>query len=131
MALNDGFVDLHAVLLADIGSLTQACELCVRGSGLAPKAVAVALGIGYDHFTRMFREHDSRHFPPDLIVPLMELCKNLLPLEWLAYRMGYALHEKSLAAVLVAIRDALQADGRAPKFLICARGRVIADGGAA
>lgn len=124
MALDDGFVDLKTVRLESISCMTEALELAVRGSGVAPKAMADRLGIGYDHMCRMFRRHDSRHFPQDLLEALMRECKSTLPLEWLAWRMGYRLHEKSLGLVLEAIRDALLADGRAPKFSIHEHGRV-------
>lgn len=106
-------------LLSGIETLTEACERCWRATGLPAKRVAAELGIDHKHWTRMFNPFDARNFPPDKIVPLMEFCKNTIPLEWLAFRMGYALHDKSLTAVLVAIRDALEKDGRAPVFRLC------------
>lgn len=112
------------VALASIATLTEALERCWRVSGMPAKQVAGLMGVEYGHFVRMFRSHDSRHFPPDLIAPLMVECKSLLPLEWLAWRMGYCLHEKSTAAILVALRDVLQADGRTPNFLIHDNGRI-------
>ena len=54
---------------------------------------------------------------------------SVLPLEWLAAQMGYRLHAQSLAGVLEAIRDALLADGRAPRFTIKDSGRVEVDHG--
>lgn len=122
--------------LRSIRSATEALELTWKGSGLDPKEVAGRLvspefpgGVGYDHFVRMFRQHDRRHFPPELIEVLMRECDSVLFLEWLAWRMGYALHERSLSSVLVAIRDALLADGRAPRFTINESGRVEVDHG--
>jgi len=107
-----------APALESIRTLTEACELCWRGSGIAAKDMAGRLGIEYGHFVRMFRAGDSRHFPPDLIPALMNECKSELPLEWLAFQRGKSLHEKSLTVVLEAIRDALVADGKAPRFSV-------------
>jgi hypothetical protein len=70
------------------------------------------------------RQGDAMNFPPDLIVRLMQECKSLLPLERLAWRMGYSLHEQSLGTILTAIRDAMLADGKSPKFAVLANGRI-------
>lgn len=123
--------------LAAIKSGKEALELTWLASGLKPKALAPRLilapqfpnGVDEGHFTRMFREHDSRHFPPELIEVLMRESRSVLFLEWLAWRMGYALHEQSLGSVLVAIRDALLEDGRVPRFTITDNGRVERAGG--
>jgi hypothetical protein len=118
-------MSVERVALEDIPTLTRALELCMKGAGIEPKEMAARLGVGYDHFTRMFREHDSRHFPPDLIPRFMEECKSALPLEWLAWQMGYCLHERTLAAILESIRDAMvTAGGEAPRFLLMANGRL-------
>lgn len=106
------------IALASISTLTEALEHCWKGSGLPAKIVADRLGIEYGHFVRMFRTHDPRHFPPDLVPSLMVECASLLPLEWLAWRMNYNIHEKSLGAVLEAIRDAMVFDGRPVRFSI-------------
>ena len=110
--------------LSDIGSFTEACERCWKGSGLPAKVVADHLGIEYKHFVRMFNRNDPRHFPPDKIEDLMIVCKSVLPLEWLAWRQGYALHSLELTDVLRAIRDVLSEDGRRPLFKICENDRL-------
>ena len=104
--------------LSSIASMTEACERCFRLAGFEPKEVAYALGIEYAHFSRMMNPNDPRCFPPEKIVPLMKLCKNVLPAEWLAWNMGYALHDQGLTEILGKIRDALIEDGR-PAFRIC------------
>lgn len=115
------------VALAAIRTLTGACFLAWKGSGVPAKEMAARLGVEYGHFVRMFREHDSRHFPPDKIVPLMRECGSLLPLEWMAHQMGYCLHEASLTAILETIRDAMvKIGGEPPRFTICENGRVEA-----
>ncbi len=113
------FNDIKEVALEDIGSLTEAIALTVKASGMSPEEVSGLLNLEIGHFRRMLNKHDARYFPPDLLVPLMQVCKSLLPLEWLAYQMGYALHDLTLRDVLVAIKDALMKDGKTPKFLIC------------
>lgn len=116
--------------LASIGTMTEALELCWMGSGVPAKVMADRLGIDYGHFTRMFREHDRRHFPPDLIVALMRESGSVLPLEWLAAQLGYALHAQSLRSILEAIRDAMVVSGKdAPRFTIKESGRVEVDHG--
>ena len=114
--MSDGGLEL-------IGSLTEACERCWKGSGLPAKVVAAELGIDYKHWTRMFNRNDSRHFPPDKIIALMVLCKSVLPLEWQAWKMGYALHDQELTVVLRALHELIAANGT-PKFRICDSGRV-------
>ena len=114
----------NEIALASIRTLTEAIELCWKGSGVPAKEMAERLGIGYSHFQRMLNHNDSLHFPPDLIAALMVESKNMLPLEWLAWRMGYALHEKSMTEVLRAIREALTKDGRWVDFVIQDSGRV-------
>lgn len=108
--------------LASIKSMTEALALTIDGA-VSRKVMADRLGVELRHLNRMLNGDDSRHFPPDLIERVMVECKSLLPLEWLAWRMGYAIHELSLGDVLVAIRDALL-EGRAPRFAICENGRM-------
>lgn len=110
--------------LTSITTLTGALDCCWKGSGLPAKVMADRLEIEYRHFMRMFNVDDSRHFPPDLIEKIMRESKNTLPLEWLAWRMGYRIHEQSLGDVLRAIRDLLQPHGQAPRFAICENGRI-------
>jgi len=110
-------------LLDDITTLTEACERCYKLAGLVPKQVAAELGIDYKLFVRMFNRNDPRHFPPDLIVPLMKLCKNVFPLEWLAYRMGYALHSVEMTDLLLALKEIVDVRGGS-RFMITETGRV-------
>lgn len=112
------------VALESIASLTEAIGLTVKGSGFCLKTMAARLGVEPKHLNRMLNVYDSRHFPPDLIVTLMVESKSVLPLEWLAWKMGYRLHDQSLTAILETIRDAMVAVGQEPKFAVCANGRI-------
>lgn len=113
------------IALASIETFNDALFLCWKSSGVPAKEMAVRLGLGYNHFMRMFQENDRLHFPPEKIEALMRESKSLLPLEWLAWRMGYALHEKSMTDVLRAIRDAMNRDGRSVDFHVHQSGRIV------
>lgn len=112
------------VELASIATLTEAVERMVAVAGIAPKDMAERLGLSYGHYVRMLRRGDAMNFPPDLLERAMRECKSVLPLEWLAYRMGYALHDMTLTSILAAIRDAFTEDGKAVRFMFCGNGRV-------
>lgn len=120
--------------VAAIGTINEALEMTYLGSGIVAKELAGRLvypprypeGLSYAHFMRMFQENDRLNFPPELLVPLMRECRSTLPLEWLAHRMGYAIHSQSVTSVLEAIRDAMVRIGEAPRFLVCENGRVEA-----
>lgn len=101
--------------LERISTMTEAIAAAAAGSRVAPKLLADRLGIEYSHFQRMLSSTDSRNFPPDLLPTLMHETGSLLPLEWLAFRMGFCLHEQSLTGVLKAIRESLTR-GETPKF---------------
>lgn len=70
-------------------SMTAAIALCVQAAGLAEKEVYMPLGIDASHWTRISK--GDAHFPLELLGPLMDLCGNEAPLEWLAHSRGYEL----------------------------------------
>jgi hypothetical protein len=104
------------VELGSIATFTEALHHCWLGSGVCAKDMAGRLGIDYNQFVRMFSGSDSRNFPPDLIPALMRESKSVLPLEWLAWQMGFQLYTKDMLNVLDAIRTALEKDGRSARF---------------
>ena len=110
--------------LAGIKSMTMAIERCAELAGFSPKVMADKLGVSYGHYVRMMRQGDAVNFPPDLIEKAMVECRNTLPLEWLAWRMGYRIHEQSLGDVLVSIHKALQLGGKTPQYAIHQNGRL-------
>jgi hypothetical protein len=112
--------------LESIRSLTHAVALMIDGSGICRKVMADRLGIEARHLSRMLNGEDSRHFPPDMIDKAMDICGSTLPLEYQAWRRGYAIHSHSVVGVLEAIRDAMVRIGEAPKFVIHANDRVEA-----
>lgn len=107
-----------------IETMTQALRLCADASGKSDKELADALDIEYGHFSRMLRETDSRNFPPEKLDLFMRECGNVIPLEWLAMKMSFYLHEESMHEILVSMRDALLKQGGELKFSISACGTV-------
>ena len=73
--------------------LRAAIRLCIEVSGIAPKEVAFALGIDSGHLSRMVNTSDDpRHFPPERLNELMNICCNEIPLRWQALNRGYGLY---------------------------------------
>lgn len=71
-------------------SLLAAIKLCVQYGGFAyEKEVYQSLDIDAGNWSRMM--NGSAAFPPDKLIPLMDLCGNEAPLQWLAFRRGYRL----------------------------------------
>lgn len=74
-------------------TMREAINLCVNTSGKQVKAIAADLGIKTEHFYRMISASDDpRHFPPEKLPQLMEVCGNEKPLIWLSLHQGYGLY---------------------------------------
>jgi hypothetical protein len=63
--------------------------LCMQAAGIADKEACIALGLDPGHWSRITA--GNAHFPLSLLGPLMDLCGNEAPLEWLAHSRGYEL----------------------------------------
>lgn len=113
-----------SVAIASIVTMTEALDLCWKGSGVCAKDMAGRLGINYEVWGRMFNPNDSRHFPPDLIPALMRESKSRLPLEWLALQVNMVVHDKEIVVILDAIRAALVEPGKEVRFCFKAGGGV-------
>lgn len=70
-------------------SWLAAIRLCVQVSGLQDNQVAIELGIQEAQFSRILA--GKANFPPLKLVPLMDVCGNEIPLQWLAHHRGYGL----------------------------------------
>jgi hypothetical protein len=70
-------------------TLLGAINLCIDLSGLEDKEVYLPLGIDAGHFSNLRK--GKGHFPPDKVNDLMDLCRNEVPLIWLAHSRGYGL----------------------------------------
>jgi len=73
--------------------LRAAIRLCIETSGLAMKEIAFDLDVKSDHLSRMVNnDGDPRHFPPELIDKLQDICGNEIPLRWQALKRNYGLY---------------------------------------
>lgn len=82
-------VDVDKTLIHRQKSLLSAIALCAQAAGLQDKELYLPLGIEPSHWSRMMK--GDAHFPLERLGPLMDLCGNEAPLEWLAHSRGYEL----------------------------------------
>lgn len=74
-------------------TMREAIRLCVETSGKQIKEVAFDLGMPKENLYRMINSSDDpRHFPPEKLPLLMEVCGNEKPLLWLSLHQGYGLY---------------------------------------
>ena len=74
-------------LILSCESMLDAIHLCIHLSNYSHQHIAAQLGIDNGHWTRMMQ--GRAHFPPNKLVPLMGLCGNLAPLQYLSHQFGY------------------------------------------
>lgn len=67
----------------------MALNRCIDLSGMADEAICAALSIDKGHWSRIRKGRG--HFPTKKRLRLMELCGNLLPLQFEALKLGYSL----------------------------------------
>jgi hypothetical protein len=82
-------VDVDKSLIHRQKSLLSAIALCAQAAGLQDKELYLPLGIDASHWSRIIK--GDAHFPLERLGPLMDLCGNEAPLEWLANSRGYEL----------------------------------------
>lgn len=94
--------EISDALILNCKTLRQALRLCIEVSGHELKDIAFQLNLLENHLSRMLSDNpeDKRHFPPDLISTLMDVCRNEIPLRWQALRRGYGLHRLRSAVEL-------------------------------
>jgi len=86
--------EIPDALLLKCKDLRAAIRMCIETSGLQIKEVAFDLNINKDHLSRMVNnDGDPRHFPPELIDKLQDVCGNEIPLKWQAMKRNYGLYE--------------------------------------
>jgi len=81
--------DIPDAVLANKASMSSAIWLGVDISGIQDDQIASLLGTSSGNFSKYRSGQYS--FPPDKLIPLMELCGNKVPLRWLALKCGYDL----------------------------------------
>lgn len=73
-------------LIAQCDTLLDAILLCVHLSRVPSGTIAKRLGVDPGHWTRILQ--GQAHFPTNKMKSLMDLCRNLAPLQWLARAAG-------------------------------------------
>jgi len=77
-------------LIRDLADLRDALRACVMFSGKPLKEIAFRLEIETSHLSKMLNPSpDPRHFPPQKIGLLMDVCGNEIPLLWMICDRGY------------------------------------------
>lgn len=69
----------------------EALNLCMNLSNLSDEAIRDRLVIDKGHFSRIRKGRGN--FPPNKRVALMQLCGNLAPVQYEAFRVGHTLQE--------------------------------------
>ena len=96
-------------IISSIKSPSEALETCIDLSPFNYTQVAEQIGMDAETLYNSIGPQPSEDFPINEILPLMAVCKNTLPLEWLAHNTGHALHtteqHEALFAVLSALPD--------------------------
>jgi hypothetical protein len=85
----------------------EALNLCMNLSNLSDEAIRDSLGIDKGHFSRIRKGRGN--FPPNKRVALMELCGNLAPVQYEAWRMGRDLVERSKDQMIRELKAKLMA----------------------
>ena len=97
---------IDAALLRTCDTLLDAIHLCIHLSKLPHYAIAQRLGIDKGHWTRMMQA--QAHFPTNKLAPLMELCGNYAPMQWLAMSTGFELFEDAKHKRVAELRRELE-----------------------
>ena len=83
----------------------EALNLCMNLSNLSDETIRDHLGIDKGHFSRIRKGRGN--FPPNKRVAVMELCGNLAPVQYEAWRVGRELVERSKDAQIRELREKL------------------------
>lgn len=75
--------------IVEIKTFMQSIRACMFQASVTDKYVYMELGIDPSHWSKMMQ--GLSHFPPEKLIPLMNLCGNNTPLHWLAYQAGFEL----------------------------------------
>lgn len=84
----------------------EALNLCINLSNMSAEAIGDKLGIDKGHFSRITKGRGN--FPTNKRVQLMELCGNLAPAQYEAWKVGRDLVERSKDQQIRELRERLQ-----------------------
>jgi hypothetical protein len=97
--------EIDGALVAQCESMLDAIHLCIYLSRLPNEVICKRLGIDKGHWSRMLQS--QAHFPPNQLIPLMNLCGNYVPLQWLSMSCGFLLKLDDKQAEIEALRARL------------------------
>jgi hypothetical protein len=83
----------------------DALNLCMNLSNLSDETIRDHLGIDKGHFSRIRKGRGN--FPPNKRVAVMELCGNLAPVQYEAWRLGREVVESSKDVQIRELRQRL------------------------
>lgn len=83
----------------------EALNLCMNLSNLSDETIRDTLAIDKGHFSRIRKGRGN--FPPNKRVALMELCGNVAPVQYEAWRLGRELVERSKDQQIRELREKL------------------------
>lgn len=106
LAVVPGLKEVPFEFIRVCNSELEALNLCMNLSNLSDEAIREKLGIDKGHFSRIRKGRGN--FPPNKRVALMELCGNLAPVQYEAWRVGRDLVERSKDAQIRELRERLQ-----------------------
>ncbi len=78
--------DVSDAVLLKKPDFLSAIRLCMDVSGLQDDHIASVLDMQPAQFSKC--RNGLAHFPPNKLMPLMDLCRNDIPLRWLAVHRG-------------------------------------------
>jgi len=98
--------DVSDDLIKKQPTFKDALRLTKEVSGLNDQQICQELEIASAQWSRIWS--DGAHFPPEKITTFMDLCENIIPLQWLALRYGYEL--KPMKSTVEKENDSLRAE---------------------
>lgn len=90
LLLRDQKKEVGLEVILSCPTFKDALKLCKSISGLDDKQIAGTLDIDPAQWSRIFG--NGGNFPENKLIEYMELCRNMVPLIWLAHRCGYGIH---------------------------------------
>lgn len=105
--------------IVQIKTFNEALQLCVDSSTLPLPEIAGKIGMETPTLLNSIGLDALSVFPSDKIAPLMNVCGNTIPAEWLAAQMGRTLHDSAINEIINEIKGALTEDNNL-KFSISA-----------
>lgn len=115
--------DVSAEVIEKLPNFKASLKLCKEISGVNDQQVCQELGIDPAQWSRIWS--GQAHFPPEKIPAYMDLCGNIVPLRWLAWKYGYEL--KPLQSQVERENDQLRAELEQKRIEMAAINKFMAE----